>query len=675
MFQTMPRWRLFVEAALLPAVGGLLLAALAGCGSATRTITITTKPPDAQIDVNGVPRGRGRVVQQFQFRSQGQSHRVTASRPGYGPDEFRVTLDDPPTSSLELALSPLSKTVRINVSPAAYISINDRPLAEDMVSGIDAVLGFGVDNENRFPIYTIRATRPNYQDAVQTVTANDPQRRYDLELKPLRKPLKITTNPPGAQIYIDNEDYGKASPFVTVEAGLEFPEDEKGELIERVVEARLPGYEPTRQSIGWDDGKTDYVIDLAVRSKPVRIITDPPGSTVTIDGKELKRNPAGESVARLQFPPDEQGDPRTWRATVTRRDKDAIWQPQELVIGWDGGREPYTVKLKEVLEREVPLVQWEPVRDEQGWKLIADRTTTVATKDTGDPAAPRATRLIAAPPGQSIGSLAVSPDGTLLAYTLLTGGQGGELKGQLRLVAADGVPGPEIEPDPQAADLTPTFTPDGASIVFASNRGGGPFVLWTVAASGGAPRRVEGGDSVDVWPSVDSDPNPRVFFQSFLNTKSQSRLFQGRLAGGERRDLGQPGALQPRVSPKADSVIFTRADPKTGKRDIFQVPDAGGNARNLTSTPDVDEFDAVWSPDGGAIAYASDGGGAAGDDEAVDFNVRILDMKNPRDIPVTTNESRDDSPGWDPAGDAIYFRSNRGGQWGIWRIEVQERRP
>jgi hypothetical protein len=25
---------------------------------------------------------------------------------------------------------------------------------------------------------------------------------------------------------------------------------------------------------------------------------------------------------------------------------------------------------------------------------------------------------------------------------------------------------------------------------------------------------------------------------------------------------------------------------------------------------------------------------------------------------------------WDPGGNAIYFRSNRGGEWGIWKVNV-----
>ena len=42
-----------------------------------------------------------------------------------------------------------------------------------------------------------------------------------------------------------------------------------------------------------------------------------------------------------------------------------------------------------------------------------------------------------------------------------------------------------------------------------------------------------------------------------------------------------------------------------------------------------------------------------------------------RPIQVTTNGSWDDHPAWDPNGSAIYFRSNRGGEWNIWRITTR----
>jgi Tol biopolymer transport system component len=135
-----------------------------------------------------------------------------------------------------------------------------------------------------------------------------------------------------------------------------------------------------------------------------------------------------------------------------------------------------------------------------------------------------------------------------------------------------------------------------------------------------------------------------------------------------------PGS-RPRVSPRADAVVFSRPDPLTGKRDLWLIAEKDGVAFagdpvNLTKTADVDEFDPAWSRTGGKIAYASD----AGSDDAGrrNYDVYVLTIADPsHPVRITLSGSRDDSPAWDPTGRSLYFRSNRGGKWGIWKAAVQ----
>ena len=60
------------------------------------------------------------------------------------------------------------------------------------------------------------------------------------------------------------------------------------------------------------------------------------------------------------------------------------------------------------------------------------------------------------------------------------------------------------------------------------------------------------------------------------------------------------------MSPKADSVVFTLVNDKTGKRGIYKMSDRGGGAVSLTTSPEFDNFDPVWSKDGNPIASVSD---------------------------------------------------------------------
>jgi Tol biopolymer transport system component len=101
------------------------------------------------------------------------------------------------------------------------------------------------------------------------------------------------------------------------------------------------------------------------------------------------------------------------------------------------------------------------------------------------------------------------------------------------------------------------------------------------------------------------------------------------------------------------------------------MPARGGAALNLTNTPDVDEFDPAWSDDGRRLAFASDA--ARSDDAPDNYDVFVLDLTRPgaQPVPVTTNGSWDDSPAWDARGRGLYFRSNRGGAWNVWRVEVK----
>ena len=68
------------------------------------------------------------------------------------------------------------------------------------------------------------------------------------------------------------------------------------------------------------------------------------------------------------------------------------------------------------------------------------------------------------------------------------------------------------------------------------------------------------------------------------------------------------------------------------------------------------------------IAFVCDAG--VDEERRQNFDIWVMDMARPeRPVQITTNGSHDDHPQWDPTGNAIYFRSNRGGEWAIWKVE------
>ena len=101
----------------------------------------------------------------------------------------------------------------------------------------------------------------------------------------------------------------------------------------------------------------------------------------------------------------------------------------------------------------------------------------------------------------------------------------------------------------------------------------------------------------------------------------------------------------------------------------------------ITNDPDSDCFDPAWSRDGSTIAFACNRGyatypvmekGRVVDHRDRNMDIWTVDLTHPdKQVQITSNGSVDDSPVWDASGDYIYFRSNRGGQWGIWKIPVK----
>jgi Tol biopolymer transport system component len=214
-------------------------------------------------------------------------------------------------------------------------------------------------------------------------------------------------------------------------------------------------------------------------------------------------------------------------------------------------------------------------------------------------------------------------------------------------------------------DLFPSFTPDGRYLVFSSNRTSKNPTLWRIRLDGGGGiTNITSTLSEDFSPSV-SPNNDIIAYTSNPQDAQEPQIWtigvNGSLATQLREGEG------PNISPDGKKILFARPDKTAGKKQIWVMNIDGSEETQLTQNVDYDTVDPKWSPDGQWIVFSSDEG--LDSQKNLNYDVWLMAADGSKKTQLTTNGSRDDSPCWDRDGKFIYFRSNRGGIWNIWRFE------
>jgi len=120
----------------------------------------------------------------------------------------------------------------------------------------------------------------------------------------------------------------------------------------------------------------------------------------------------------------------------------------------------------------------------------------------------------------------------------------------------------------------------------------------------------------------------------------------------------------PRWSP--DSSRIACYSYRTGNRDIWVMPAAGGRAIRLTASEALDATP-DWSPNGSELAFRSERTGSS--------DIWIVPADGGQARQVTREPAGDYSPGYSPDGNWLAFWSNRGGQDRLWRVGAEGGEP
>ena len=209
-----------------------------------------------------------------------------------------------------------------------------------------------------------------------------------------------------------------------------------------------------------------------------------------------------------------------------------------------------------------------------------------------------------------------SPSGEFVAFQRNVFQKGIPVGSQLFLVGSDGTKLGALTPLQKGVfDSHPSFSPDGDTIVFSSNRDGN-FDLYVMGISGGGFTQLTNTKigTENLEPAWSPDGRSIVFTRrQAMATPSSSTLLVFNLEKGRLYKLTPPalmgmGDREPVWSPDSKRIAFSsdRFGPSLARsRDLYTINANGTGLTRVTSLSD-NEYHPTWSPYGDQLAFISD---------------------------------------------------------------------
>jgi len=197
----------------------------------------------------------------------------------------------------------------------------------------------------------------------------------------------------------------------------------------------------------------------------------------------------------------------------------------------------------------------------------------------------------------------------------------------------------------------PVISPDGKSVVFMSTRNDEDWELYQVNLDGSGFKRLTNHPGWDGYASF--APNGTVFTYDREDGEakddgSSKTPYVYDLKTGETWPFLKVEGAWATVndwSPDGSSVVlFVDRDKK---RDLYTADSNGENLKQLTDTPDVNEHDAQFSPDGKKLAFADTREGGS--------DINIMDLATGAVTRVHSSTQYAYGIGWSPDGTRIAF--------------------
>lgn len=542
--------------------------------------------------------------------------------------------------------------------------------------------------------------------------------------------LKVRTEPPGSWVTIKGPkgDTLKSGP-APMDTQLSFSKPADSFSIDvRPAEATADRYfasttELTRSgysALPEEKGRNYRRLDFKLIEKyQLNIDSSPTGSVVVVKdptGASLKSGPAPVDVA-LDFskgseiyvvevrPPDSVADKYFTNSTQV-----SVVTFNALPQGKEPNKRRLDIKLEEKQFVMFPYV--EVVLDaKQTWRGAVTRSR--AYKDVSEAAGTVPTRIVDFGDNIGVQSMAISPDGNRIVYSMAAYNlsptdlqkvfsaaepRNIDIAGANLRAVTISAGGIEQITSENFRDLFPSFCPDGTNLLFTSNRRRANsediLRISAVRRSGISDIHVLR-DARVLRPTQAKDGTIAFAVEVSNPLDAKQRFTIWTLGGGNQFPTQIQIGNQPAISPDGKRIAFIGQDGNLwvvnsdgsqptelsmGAEKIIERYKASLNQEELSryesfihevGFPEKQAFSyPSWSQDGNYILYTAMEGSDPTGRPNEDIWIMQYDGNGKRQL--TTNGSIDRYPLLSSDGKWVYFLSNRGGRWAIWRIPALE---